>query len=319
MSKKCCTFAGEKNENNMTTRKTSSKRRRKSGSKAWMITVIIGLLAAGFSLWWEEQREVPQEAEPVQALVAENTAETIGESEIVRAAESVAYELAQVAAERPEQVIEHVGYTVSYNPEWRVPNWVAYELTDFESGGDEKRSNHFLPDPLVEGDPVVTADYKNSGYDRGHMAPAADMKWSEQAMRESFYMTNMCPQLHNLNAGDWKSLEDLGREWARKYGNVYIACGPIVEEGFSTIGTMRKIAIPSAFYKVFLRQQGDGWTSIGFVMPNEAGTKPLMTYMMPVNEIEARTNIDFFYLLPDEVEEEVEARCEPSEWALRRR
>lgn len=333
----------------MAHRKSSSGSRKRTSPKVWLLTVFVGLLVAGLSLWWEEQQQKPAEAlsprieaveEPVSRVQrAEKTAKgpkvagviengkDAADTKGAEAVESVAYELArlqsenhgQVGAERQEQVIEHIGYTVSYNPEWRVPNWVAYELTDFESGGEEKRSNHFLPDPLVEGDPVVTGDYKNSGYDRGHMAPAADMKWSEQAMRESFYMTNMCPQLHNLNAGDWKSLEDMGREWARKYGSVYIACGPIVEEGFSTIGTVRKIAIPSAFFKVFLRSDGEGWTSIGFVMPNEAGSKPLMTYMLPVNEIEARTGIDFFYLLPDDVEEQVEGRCEPSEWALKRR
>lgn len=322
ISKKCTTFAGEKIMSNMTRRKTNFKSRKSSVPKVWMLTVIIGLLVAGLSLWLDEQRESPSAVEesavPCQV---ESATEIIGNQVVAELSDtqSVAYEMARVTTGRPEQVITHVGYTVSYNPEWRVPNWVAYELTDFESGGEEKRSNHFLPDPLVEGDPVVTADYKNSGYDRGHMAPAADMKWSEQAMRESFYMTNMCPQLHNLNAGDWKSLEDLGREWARKYGSVYIACGPIVEEGFSTIGTERKIAIPSAFFKVFLRRKGNGWTSIGFVMANEAGSKPLMTYMMSVNEIEERTNIDLFYLLPDDIEEEVESCQDPSDWALKRK
>ena len=138
---------------------------------------------------------------------------------------SLPYELPRLVNNQPEQVIRHLGYTVSYNPDWLVPNWVAYEL-NAETSGEQERKNHFKPDPLVNGDPVVTGDYANSGYDRGHMAPAADMKWSEQAMRESFYMTNMCPQLHSLNAGDWKDLEELARDWAQLYGNIYIACGP---------------------------------------------------------------------------------------------
>ena len=293
---------------------SKKRNRKKSNPAAWYWVVIFGLIVAGVTYWQEEK-----EGASVQSEFADQQVFALIDHQdlsVPEDCEGIAYELAQVVDNQPEQVIEHLGYMVSYNPEWLVPNWVAYELTDFESSGGEKRSDHFLPDPLVEGDPVVTQDYKGSGYDRGHMAPAADMKWSEQAMKESFYMTNMCPQLHNVNAGDWKSLEDLGRDWARKYGAVYIACGPIVEEGYATIGNERKIAIPSAFFKVFLRQKGDSWTSIGFVMPNVAGSKPLMTYLQSVNEIEERTKIDFFYLLPDELEEEVEAMCDVSDWTL---
>ena len=234
-------------------------------------------------------------------------------------AESPAYELPRLNNDQPEQVIEHLGYTVSYNPVWLVPNWVAYELTDAETYGEQERSDHFKPDPLVNGDPVVTGDYSKSGFDRGHMAPAADMKWSEQAMKESFYMTNMCPQLHNLNAGDWKDLEEMARDWARQYGAIYIACGPIVEADYPTIGKNRSIAVPAAFYKVFLRSKQDGsWTSIGFVMKNEAGNRPLMTYMLSVDEIEAQTGIDFFYHLPDDIEEQVESDINLSDWTVSR-
>ena len=230
---------------------------------------------------------------------------------------TIAYELPRLTADRPEQLIEHLAYTVSYNHDWLVPNWVAYELTDLEATGDLPRTNNFAPDPLVHGDPVVTYDYSHSGYDRGHMAPAGDMKWSEQAMRESFYMTNICPQNHNNNAGDWKSLEELARDWAHQYGSIYIACGPIVQERYQTIGQHHRIAVPDAFYKVFLRQTNNGWTSIGFVMPNKAGSRPLMTYMMSVNEVEQLTGIDFFFNLPDDIEEVVEADINISDWSLK--
>lgn len=230
----------------------------------------------------------------------------------------LSYELARLNNHQPEQVIEHLGYTVSYNPQWLVPNWVAYELTSSETNGVQERSNHFKPDPLVKGDPVVTSDYSKSGYDRGHMAPAADMKWSEHAMRESFYMTNICPQIHNLNAGDWKDLEELARDWAQKYGSIYIACGPIVEANYQTIGKNHSIAVPSAFYKVFLRQTRKGWASIGFIMPNKAGNRPLMTYMFTVDEIEEQTGIDFFYNLPDSIEFQVENSYTISDWSLSR-
>lgn len=234
------------------------------------------------------------------------------------AAEAIPYELAQILDSRSQQIIEHLAYTVSYNLDWLIPNWVAYELTDHEVSGNQERSNHFAPDPLVHGDPVVTKDYSNSGYDRGHMAPAADMKWSEQAMRESFYMTNICPQNHNNNAGDWKDLEELGRDLAQRYKSIYICCGPIVTDASTTIGTNHKIVVPQSFYKVFLRRKSDGsWTSIGFVMPNAAGNRPLMTYMHSVDEVEQLTGIDFFYNLSDSIEGIIEADYIISDWIVK--
>lgn len=226
-------------------------------------------------------------------------------------------EIPAIQVQRSSQIIEHTGYTVSYNPDWRIPNWVAYELTAQEVAGDLGRYDKFLPDPMVKGDPVVSKDYSNSGYDRGHMCPAADMKWSEQAMKESFYMTNICPQNHNNNAGDWKDLEELGRDLAAKYGNIYICCGPIVTDTRTTIGSVRQIVVPQAFYKVLLRQKADGqWTAIGFVMPNQAGNKPLMTYMLSIDEVEQQTGIDFFPALPDDIETLVEADYTFSDWTL---
>ena len=292
------------------------KRNKRNSPTLWYIVVIIALVAAGLSYWQESNDGARQDKQ------AESFAATVPMESDVSASEVLpteGWELAQVDSACAEQIIVHTGYTVSYNPLLMVPNWVAYELTDAETSGEGKRSDHFLPDPLVEGDAVVSADYKSSGYDRGHMAPAGDMKWSEQAMKESFYMTNMCPQLHNVNAGDWKELEDLARSWAKQYGNIYITCGPIVEENHQTIGTTRKIAVPAAFYKVFLRPTEDGWGSIGFVLPNRAGSRPLLTYIASVDEIEALTGIDFFYSLPDDVEETIEAQCEPASWALSRK
>lgn len=229
---------------------------------------------------------------------------------------SPSMELPQMAYSSSNQTIEHFAYTVSYNHEWNIPNWVAYSLTRQETTGDVPRESGFSPDPKVKGDPVVTKDYSHSGYDRGHMAPAADMKWSERAMYESFYMTNVCPQNQSLNRGDWNDLEELARDWANKYSEVFIVCGPIVDDDDQTIGQERKIVVPSAFYKVFLRKKGDGWSSIGFVMPNQAGNNPLMAYVMSVNDIEEMTGINFFYNLPNEIEESVESNDSFIDWTI---
>ncbi len=224
-------------------------------------------------------------------------------------------EVPSLTKPRPEQVIEHIGYTVSYNPDWCIPNWVAYELTDAESEGTEERAKHFEPDPDVKGFCPSSKDYSNSGYDRGHMAPAGDMKWSRQAMRESFYLSNICPQNHNLNSGDWKSLEEKVRSWAKEFQNVYVTCGPIVSAHSATIGE-HNITVPDAFFKVILCRNGDQWQSIGFCFENKAGHKPLNTYCKTVDEIEEITGIDFFPLLEDSIENVVEATYNTYFWGL---
>lgn len=205
---------------------------------------------------------------------------------------------------RTEQIIKHTGYTVSYNEDWKIPNWVAYELTAAEVGGDEPRSNKFVPDPDVWGETATVFDYKGKGYDRGHMAPAADMKWSRKAMKESFYFSNICPQNHNLNAGDWRILEEKARDWAVKYGSVYIVCGPVVANENRTIG--EGVVVPSGFFKVVLRRLPSGkFTTLGFFYANKAGHKPLESYIYTVDEIETISEIDLLPSVPDRAKEQV--------------
>lgn len=224
-------------------------------------------------------------------------------------------ELPASITSRQEQVITHTGYTVSHNSQWCIPNWVAYELTAEETLGEVSRGDDFVPDPDVRGRSANTNDYKHSGYDRGHMAPAADMKWSEVAMYESFYMSNICPQNKNLNKGDWKELEELGRDWAMLYNSIYIVCGPIVESDYKTIGE-NEVAIPKAFFKVFLRKTNDKWSAIGFYFENKAGNKDLKTYVKTIDEIETIADIDFFPLLPDDVEDDIESKLNIGEWEM---
>ena len=228
-------------------------------------------------------------------------------------------ELPEIISTQPQEIVHHVGYTVSFNSDWRIPNWVAYELTAEEVQGVEPRGNDFLPDPdIVSGTPS-TDDYKNSGYDRGHMAPAADMKWSKQAMTESFYTSNICPQNQNLNKGDWKDLEEHVRNMATKYDHIYIACGPIVSAKPKTIGQysyIDRIAIPDAFFKAVLRKKNGSWSALGFMMPNQAGHKKLSSYAMSIEELEMIIDMDLFYNLPDSVEEQVEKTFNLSDWDL---
>ena len=206
-----------------------------------------------------------------------------------------------------KQHLVYEGYEVVLNEKMLIPEWVAYELTDQEVDGTNPRSNHFRTDPNFKGKQADDNDYRNSGWDRGHMAPAADMKLTEQMMRESFYFTNICPQNHNLNSGDWKALEELVRDCANKYGSIYVTCGPIVTDNkYGSIG-QNQVTVPDAFYKVMLILTPNGYESIGFIMENKAGHKPLSTYALTVDEVESRTGLDFFPSLPDDIEAKIES------------
>ena len=200
------------------------------------------------------------------------------------------------------QIIQRTGYTLSYNAKNKTPQWVAWELTKEETRGNEERTNEFQPDSDVMGAKVVTYDYSHSGYDRGHMAPAGDMKWSKKAMEESFYMSNICPQDHNLNTEDWNDLEMKSREWARRYGKVYIVCGPIYNGTREEYIGDHRVKVPDAFFKVILINDTRKQCALGFYFENEAGERPLTEYLTSVDELEKLTGLDFFSALPDEEE-----------------
>ncbi len=225
-----------------------------------------------------------------------------GAEELPRGIEIPRYE-----SSRGGQTIRHTGFTLSYDADYKTPQWVAWTLTRAMTLGTEKRSNKFCPDPSVRGAQAYTKDYTGSGYDRGHMAPAGDMKWSRQAMAESFYLSNVCPQNRNLNRGDWKDLEELTREWAAAYGSVSVAAGPIYATKYPARIGANKVAVPDAFFKVVLVGYPKNPKAYGFIFRNEAGSRPLSYYQLSVDEVERRTGMDFFSALPDKVEQRIEA------------
>lgn len=220
-------------------------------------------------------------------------------------------EIPRYEISRGGQLIRHTGFTLSYDADYKTPQWVAWTLTAAEAEGTEPRGKSFTPDPAVRGAQAYTTDYKGSGYDRGHMAPAADMKWSARAMTESFYLTNVCPQNRNLNRGDWKDLEDLTRDLARRFGAVSVTAGPVYTSRSPRRIGANRVAVPDAFYKVLLIKVRGNYRAYGFLFRNEAGSRPLTAYQLTVDEVERRTGIDFFPSLPDKVERTIEA-CKPA-------
>lgn len=215
-----------------------------------------------------------------------------------------------------ETILKRSGYTVSYNKDLRVPNWVAWHLTLAHLKGNSKRSEStFHEDTDVPAPRAVDYDYVRSGYDRGHMCPAGDNKWSRKAMDESFLFTNICPQAPSLNRGDWNEMEQACRNWTKQYGDLYIVCGPIFyKKRHKTIGK-NKVAVPDAFFKVVLCMKGNP-KAIGFIYKNGDGNRLKGDYANSVDEVERITGIDFFPSLPDNIEDKVEAQCNIDDWNL---
>lgn len=219
--------------------------------------------------------------------------------------------------ETPSIIKEYTGFTVNFNPAWHVPNYVVWELTGAEAEGNEPRSSKFRPDPDVLGCPTLD-DYRNSGYDRGHMAPAGDMKWNREAMADSHYLTNMVPQDHNINSGRWSTLEKKCRQWAQRDSAIIIIAGPILSDEITrTIGASR-VAVPDRFFKVLLSPYTNPVRAIGFIIPNSPTPDGVEQMVTSVDNIESITGFNFFSSLPDDIENEVESQANWNDWNRRK-
>ena len=218
---------------------------------------------------------------------------------------------------RNDLILNYHGFTICYDEADRIPRWAAYELTAAKTEGDAVRGGlNFRPDERVAAVQPDNADYRGSGWSRGHMVPAGDCKWDEQAMRDSFFYTNCCPQDERLNNGSWNVLENRVRSWARQYGSVYVVTGPLPGRNrHGRIGA-HGVLVPDAFFKALLVHAEDGWHAVAFVMQNESDPQKLPDCLLSVRELERISGIDFFPQLPDAVERRVERNAEPLFWGL---
>jgi len=212
-----------------------------------------------------------------------------------------------------EQIIKRKAYTVSYNKDTKCPNWVAWYLSADHVDGEWARSNDFREDYDVPVPRATNDDYRGSKWSRGHMCPAGDNKWDAEAMSETFLMSNVCPQDRNLNSGLWNRVEMDSRKWAKKYGGVYIVCGPLYYNKEHELIGYNKVVVPEAFYKVILCIEGRP-KAIGFIVKNNEGTKKKDQYVNSVDEVERITGFDFFPELPDDIENVVETKANLSDW-----
>ena len=212
-----------------------------------------------------------------------------------------------------EIIIKKKAYIVSYNPDTKVPNWVAWHLTGEHADGPVRRSNAFFADDAVPSPRAMIEDYKGSGWSRGHMCPAGDNKWDAVAMAESFSLINVCPQNASLNSGLWNSIEIDCRNWAKRFQDIYIVCGPVFYKQDHELIGANEVYVPEAFFKVVLCLNGTP-KGMGFVVKNTAGTKKRDLYYNSIDQVERITGMDFFPALPDDIEEEIESKLDLDQW-----
>ena len=210
------------------------------------------------------------------------------------------------------EFVEHTYYSLSYVEMHEQAEWVHYKLNSYMLTGTTKRTDNFRIDPNVTSESASTYDYKGSGYDRGHLAPAGDMKISSNSMSESFFMSNISPQNRSFNRGGWKKLESLVRAWAKKNEIFITTAGVLNDNDFKKIGFKNSVSVPREFYKLIYMPSEN--KMIAFLMPNQKINGQLKDYVVSVDKVEQLTGIDFYSELDDVLEEKLEAEVNPSKW-----
>ncbi len=202
------------------------------------------------------------------------------------------------------EIIKRSYYVLSYSEEHEQAEWVAYKLTKASiQVPNVDRTNDFRPDPKVRKGSASPKDYYSTGYDRGHLVPAGDMAFSKRAMTETFYMSNISPQIRNFNGGIWRELEENVRNWAYRFNELYVVSGPVLNTGVRERIGGNKVAVPDQYFKVILDVSEPELKGIAFLIPNEISTKPLNEFAVSIDEVEKLTGIDFFYYYDTEAYE----------------
>jgi endonuclease G len=212
------------------------------------------------------------------------------------------------------QIVSHSFYTLSYSEKDEQAEWVYYILTTEMLKGKQPRTDDYRPDSTITTISAQLEDYRSSGYDRGHLCPAGDMKLNKTAMSESFYLSNCSPQDRDFNAGIWNDLENLVRSWALTSGRLYVVTAGVLTSTKGKIGS-NGVTVPKYYYKVIYDPRGQG-KMIAFLLPNENSTKPLQQFVVSVDSLESLTGIDFFPGLPDSIESLLESQRDLYGWSF---
>tara|TARA_R100000935_G_scaffold58757_1_gene97595 strand:- start:31479 stop:32282 length:804 start_codon:yes stop_codon:yes gene_type:complete len=210
-------------------------------------------------------------------------------------------------------IVSHQYYTLSYSEAHEQAEWVAYELKKSQLKNSDFKRPYFVEDRSVASGSADWRNYKNSGYDRGHLLPAADREFDYDAYHETFLTSNISPQNNEFNAGIWNKLEQKTRYWAKKYDGVFVVTGGVLEEGLPTIGD-EEVSVPAAFYKIVFDKRERNNKVIAFLIPNQPTDKSFYDYTVSVDEIEAKTGIDFFSQFSKAMQEQLESEVDRKGW-----
>ncbi len=210
-------------------------------------------------------------------------------------------------------IVTHHHFSLSYSEKHEQAEWVAYELKKQHLSTNEFKRPYFEEDRKIRSSSADWRNYKNSGYDRGHLCPAGDRRFNQEAYDETFLTSNVTPQNHEFNSGVWNRLEQKVRYWAKIYDGVYVVTGGVLVDGLKMIG-YEGVSVPAYFYKVVLDMSSETPKMIGFMMYHSASNKPLEQFVVSVDEIEKVTGIDFFSKLDDVIEKRLEASSSVKGW-----
>ncbi|WP_290702155.1 DNA/RNA non-specific endonuclease [Lacinutrix sp.] len=213
------------------------------------------------------------------------------------------------------QIVHHEGYSLSYSEPHEQAEWVAYELKKTHLSSTNFKRPYFEIDNAVKTKAAHWGNYKKSGYDKGHLCPAADRKYSKQAHDETFLTSNISPQKHDFNAGVWNRLEQKTRYWAGKYDGVFVVSGGVLKGNMKTIGS-EKVAVPNQFYKVIIDNNSGETKMLAFLIDHKESKAPLYKFVVSVDEVEALTGIDFFSELEDSKENRLESSSSYKNWSF---
>ena len=214
-----------------------------------------------------------------------------------------------------DTILSYSGFDLGYNEQYEQAAWVAYVLSreEIESGNIE-RTDNFRPDTAIASGSATLADYRGSGFDRGHLAPAGDMQWAPEAMSESFLMSNMSPQLPAFNRGVWLRLETEVRNWALEKDSIYVITGPVLAPIDSFIGE-NQVGIPQHYYKVLVDLSPPDHSLIAFLLPHSGSSDALIQFAITVDSLEQVTGYDFFAGAPEQdVVEWLEKQLDLNSW-----
>ncbi len=269
---------------------------KRSNLKYLLITALI-ICCLIATLWYLKNKQQPQ---PSADKVPETKAVALSD---------------YLPSHQQSELVIHTNFTLVYSEKDEQARWVAYQLTRAEVEVNTQRSENFREDPLILTGSASLEDYRGSGYDRGHLAPAGDMGFTPKAMSESFYLSNISPQDPEFNRGIWRELEEKTRKWAVADGSLYIVTGPVLKDRRRKSIGANKVTVPARFYKVLLDYQPPKRIrAIAFLMSNKGSNKPLQTFAVSIDAVEEATGLDFFPALADDVETPLESAIRLQGW-----